>query len=76
MNRSNDKSLTSLAVPTMHTHRGVCTLAITSGSDRGHLSLRGDYFTGRGRETRGEITLHRVSRELLGFDAALKKEKQ
>lgn len=74
MNRSNDKSLTSLAVPTMHTHRGVCTLAITTDSEGARL--RGDYFTGRGRETRGEITLHRVSRELLGFDAALKKEKQ
>lgn len=64
----------SLAVQTMQTHRGVCTLAITSGSDGPNLS--GNYFTGRGRETRGEITLHRVSRELLGFDAALKKEKE
>lgn len=66
----------SLAVPTMQTHRGACTLAITSGSDRGHLSLRGDYFTGRGRETRGEIILHRVSQDLMGFDAALKKENE
>jgi len=64
----------NLAVQTMHTHRGVCTLAITSASEE--LRLSGDYFTGRGRETRGEITLHRVGRELLGFDAALKKEKQ
>jgi len=64
----------NLAVQTMQAHRGVCTLAITSGSGGPHLS--GDYFTGRGRETRGEITLHRVSRELLGFDAALKKDKQ
>jgi hypothetical protein len=64
----------SLAVQTMHAHRGVCTLAITTDSEEARLS--GDYFTGRGRETRGEITLHRVSRELLGFDAALKKEKQ
>jgi hypothetical protein len=64
----------NLAVQTMQTHRGVCTLAITSASEE--LRLSGDYFTGRGRETRGEIALHRVSRELLGFDAALKKEKE
>jgi hypothetical protein len=62
----------NLAVQTMQTHRGVCTLAIAPDSDV--MRLSGDYFTGRGRETRGEITLHRMSRELLGFDAALKKE--
>lgn len=66
----------NLAVQTMQTHRGVCTLAKTSSSKGNRLSLNGDYFTGRGRETRGEITLHRVSRELLGFDAALKKAKE
>lgn len=64
----------NLAVQTMQTHRGVCTLAIAQDSEA--MRLSGDYFTGRGRETRGEITLHRVSRELLGFDAALKKEKE
>lgn len=64
----------NLAAPTMQTHRGVCTLAITLSSVG--MRLSGDYFTGRGRETRGEITLHRVSRELLGLDAALKKEKE
>jgi len=64
----------NLAVQTMHTHRGVCTLAITADSAETRLS--GDYFTGRGRETRGEINLHRVGRELLGFDAALNKEKE
>lgn len=64
----------NLAAQTMHTHRGVCTLAITADSAEARLS--GDYFTGRGRETRGEITLHRVSGELLSFDAASKKERQ
>lgn len=64
----------NLAVQTMHTHRGVCTLAIATDSKEPRLS--GDYFTGRGRETRGEITLHRMSRDLLSFDAALKKEKE
>lgn len=64
----------NLAVQTMQTHRGVCTLAMAP--DSGELRLSGDYFTGRGRETRGEITLHRVTREQLGFDAALNKEKE
>src|SRR5690606_9457009 len=57
----------NLATPTMQTHRGVCTMTIATGAYGWRLS--GDYFTGRGRETRGEITLHRVSRDLLGFDA-------
>jgi hypothetical protein len=64
----------NLAVPTMQTHRGVCSLAIAAGPEGPRLS--GGYFTGRGRETRGEISLHRVSRELLGFDTALNKEKE
>lgn len=64
----------NLAVQTMQTHRGVCTLAIAADSKETRLS--GDYFTGRGRETRGEITLRRVSRNLLDFGAALNKEKQ
>jgi len=64
----------NLAVQTMQTHRGVCTMTIATGADGWRLS--GDYFTGRGRETRGEITLHRVSRDLLGFDAALKRESE
>ena len=64
----------NLATPTMQTHRGVCMLAITTGPNG--LRLSGDYFTGRGRETRGEITLQRVAKGLLDFDAALKKKKQ
>lgn len=64
----------NLAAQTMHTHRGVCTLTIAADSEEARLS--GDYFTGRGRETRGEITLHRMSRDLLSFDAALNKEKE
>jgi hypothetical protein len=64
----------NLAVSTMQTHRGVCMLAVTSGLNDSRLD--GDYFTGRGRETRGEIKLQRVSKELLSFDAALKKEER
>lgn len=64
----------NLAAPTMQTHRGVCMLAISTGPNE--LRLSGNYFTGRGRETRGEISLHRVSRALLGFNDALKKENE
>jgi hypothetical protein len=62
----------NLAVPTMQTHRGVCMLSISA--DSVGMRLSGGYFTGRGRETRGEMALRRVSRESLGFDTALKKE--
>lgn len=64
----------NLAARTMNTHRGVCTLAIATASEK--MRLSGDYFTGRGRETQGEIILHRMSRDLLSFDVALKKEKE
>lgn len=62
----------NLAAQTMHTHRGVCTLAINANSEE--TQLGGNYFTGRGRETRGEITLHRVSRKQLDFDKAMMME--
>jgi hypothetical protein len=62
----------NLAVETMQTHRGVCKLVITSISDG--ICLSGDYFTGRGRETRGEITLRRVSQKLVDFNTAIKME--
>lgn len=55
------------SLPTMHTHRGVCMMAIAPGGDK----LDGDYFTGRGRETHGVISLRRVSRKLLDYGTAL-----
>lgn len=63
----------NLAVQTMQTHRGSCTLSIASDSEGPRLN--GNYFTGRGRETRGEITLHRVSRDTLDFATAFKIKK-
>lgn len=63
----------NLAAPTMHPHRGFCTLTIGSAAD--DPTLHGDYFTGRGRGTCGEIKLRRISRQLLDFDAALKGAK-
>lgn len=62
----------NLAVPTMQTHRGVCTLAITSTYEA--IYLRGDYFTGRGRNTLGEINLHHMSPKLVDYNVAIKME--
>lgn len=67
---SEPRNLAVQTVQTMQTHRGVCAMEVVSGTDGRRLS--GNYFTSRGRETRGEIALHRVSRHLLDFDAALK----
>jgi len=50
-------------IETMQIHRGVCTLNTATDTD----TLSGNYFTGRGRETYGEILLHRVSRDRLDF---------
>jgi hypothetical protein len=46
---------------------------LSTTADTGILS--GNYFTGRGRETHGEITLRRVSRDRLDFESALEKHK-
>lgn len=58
----------NLSIQTMQTHRGVCKLTISLNSKVHQLS--GDYFTGRGRETYGEIMLKRVSSKNLNFDEA------
>ena len=55
----------NLAPETMQTHHGVCLMDIEK--DDSGLRLRGDYFTGRGRETRGEITLRFADRKLMSF---------
>lgn len=47
------------AVDTMHPHRGLATLTLTSSSQS--ETLEGDYYTGRGRETFGRIRLTRAS---------------
>jgi len=60
----------SLAPETMQAHHGLCWMDIEK--DDSGLRLRGDYFTGRGRETRGEITLCFASRKLMSFDNAFK----
>lgn len=80
-NQSGDVSLQykyvseprGLATPTMQMHRGSCALSIVKGSSDSRL--RGNYYTGRGRETHGEISLSRISQGVLDFETALKKQK-
>ena len=60
----------NLAPVTMQAHHGVCLMDIEK-TDSG-LRLRGDYFTGRGRDTQGEITLRFAGRKLVGFDDVFK----
>lgn len=62
------------SVETMHTHRGVCTLAIEQNNS--DLKMSGNYFTGRGRTTHGEISLIRVSSKVLSYESALRMMKR
>jgi hypothetical protein len=45
------------AVRTMQKHKGSASLRLMA--EQSHMLLQGDYFTGRGRETSGELTLRR-----------------
>ena len=55
-----------LATSTMQTHRGVCLMRLENG--REGRSLAGDYYTGRGRLTHGEIKLKFLERKLRSHD--------
>lgn len=61
------------AVETMQTHRGFCNMIIDESNH--DLKMSGNYFTGRGRETNGEISLTRVSNQNLSYESALEKLK-
>jgi len=54
------------ASQTMHGHRGVTMLRWGAGGD----DLTGEYFTGRDRETHGSITMRRVTRDHVKWEAA------
>ena len=62
------------SVETMHTHRGVCTLAIEQNNSA--LKMSGNYFTSRGRKTHGEISLIQVSSKVLSYESALRMMKR
>lgn len=55
-----------LATETMQAHRGTAHLRISSGFS----NLSGSYYTGRGRGTVGEISLRRISTDLLDTETA------
>lgn len=61
----------ALATDTMQAHRGTAHLRISDDCNK----LAGSYYTGRGRGTVGEISLTRISPELLDYEAAQEKEK-
>lgn len=58
----------ALATDTMHPHRGATHLHLSPDG----TTLEGDYYTGRGRQNVGELTFHRVSKETLSRDDALR----
>ncbi len=55
-----------LATGTMQTHRGVCLLKLEHGKDGRRLT--GDYYTGRGRQTHGQIVLKFSGRKIQSYD--------
>jgi len=57
-----------LSVGTMEAHRGSARLRLTADGD----TLEGDYFTGRGRRNIGEMQFHRISRDVLSREEALR----
>jgi hypothetical protein len=58
----------SVSVHTMSMHRGTVNLRLSHDNN----FLEGDYFTGRGRQTIGDMKFYRVSNKLLTKASALK----
>jgi hypothetical protein len=56
----------SLAVDTMHAHRGACRMDISPQQ----TSLKGNYYTGRDRMNLGELAVAFLTRDLLDYNAA------
>jgi hypothetical protein len=52
---------------TMHSHRGMARLHIAPDG----LSLTGDYYNGRDRQTYGEMRFRLVSRQSLSYEEAV-----
>lgn len=62
----------TFSLQTMQTHRGTSNLRLTYDS----TTLKGEYYTGRGRQNIGEMTFHKVSPQFLNREAALKCARQ
>lgn len=59
----------TFSVPTMQAHRGTANLRLTPDGN----TLKGEYYTGRGRQNIGDMVFHRVSAQFLTRETALKQ---
>jgi hypothetical protein len=62
---------TARSMQTMSIHRGTANMRLSPDS----CLLEGDYFTGRGRQTFGDMRFKLISRDRLNKDEALKRYK-
>ncbi|WP_441339200.1 hypothetical protein [Pseudanabaena sp. Chao 1811] len=60
---------TARSLQTMSIHRGTANMRLSPDG----LSLEGDYFTGRGRQTFGDMRFKLMSRDRITRDKALEK---
>jgi hypothetical protein len=59
----------TFSIQTMNAHRGTANLRLTSDG----ITLKGEYYTGRGRQNIGDMIFHKVSTQFLTRDIALKQ---
>jgi hypothetical protein len=59
----------TFSIPTMNAHRGTANLRLTSDG----ITLKGEYYTGRGRQTIGDMVFHKVSTQFITREIALKQ---
>jgi SMODS-associating 2TM, beta-strand rich effector domain len=59
----------TFSVQTMQTHRGTANLRLTPDG----ATLKGEYYTGRGRQSMGDMVFHKISTQFLTRETALKQ---
>jgi SMODS-associating 2TM, beta-strand rich effector domain len=59
----------TFSVQTMQTHRGTANLRLTPDG----ATLKGEYYTGRGRQNIGDMVFHKISTQFLTRETALKQ---
>lgn len=62
----------ALSIQTMQTHRGTASLRLSPDG----FTLKGEYYTGRGRQNIGEMIFRKVSSQFLSRENALKQVNQ
>ena len=61
----------AFAVKTMNIHPGTGHLVLSPAFRT--LTGKGEYYTGRGRQTLGELNLHFVSKQMIEYEEAIKR---